>query len=249
MARLAGPVGFGYGPARVLQAPGLYAMNDSGLQRLNMVESQVRTSDVTDRRIIRAMLDIPREPFVPAGMVSLAYSDAALAVSGQRTGSAPVRALLEPRTLAKLIQLADIDDDETVLDVGCATGYSSAVLARIAKRVVAIEADKALADAATAALKALGIANVTVVNGELKAGAPAQAPFDVILLNGAVPAIPQALCDQLREGGRLVAVVSQGRVSRAHLALRTGSTVDTRPAFEVAADALPGFEAPAGFVF
>lgn len=224
-------------------------MNDSGLQRLNMVESQVRTSDVTDRRIIRAMLDIPREPFVPAGMASLAYSDAALAVSGQRTDSAPVRALLEPRTLAKLIQLADIDDDETVLDVGCATGYSSAVLARIAKRVVAVEADKALADAATAALKALGITNATVVHGELKAGAPAHAPFDVILLNGSVSTIPKALSDQLREGGRLVAVVSQGRVSRAHIAQRTGSTVDTRPAFEAAADTLPGFEVPPGFVF
>jgi protein-L-isoaspartate(D-aspartate) O-methyltransferase len=224
-------------------------MNDSGLQRLNMVESQVRPSDVTDRRIIRAMLDVPREAFVPPGMASLAYSDAALAVSGQRTGNAPVRALLEPRTLAKLIQLADLDEDATVLDVGCATGYSTAVLARIAERVVAVEADKALAGAATGALQALGVTNATVVTGELRAGAAAQAPFDAILLNGAVPSIPSSLCDQLREGGRLVAVVSEGRVSRAHLTLRTGSTFDTRPAFEAAADPLPGFDVPAGFIF
>lgn len=224
-------------------------MIDSGLQRLNMVESQVRTSDVTDRRIIRAMLDIPREPFVPPAMASLAYSDAALAVAGQRTGNVPVRALLEPRTLAKLIQLADIDDDETVLDVGCATGYSTAVLARIAKRVVAVEPDKALAEAATAALASLGVANARVVRGELKAGVPGDAPFDVILLNGSVPSIPQGLCAQLRDGGRLVAVVSHGRVSRGHLTLRTGSAFDTQPAFEAAADPLPGFDAPAGFVF
>ena len=224
-------------------------MNDSPLQRLNMVESQVRTSDVTDRRIIRAMLDIPREVFVPAGMASIAYSDAALAVSGRRTGAVPVRALLEPRTLAKLIQLAGIGDDDTVLDVGCATGYSTAVLARIARRVVAVESDRALADAATAALASLGIGNATVLTGTLAAGAPGEAPFDAVLLNGAVPAVPQTLCEQLSDGGRLVAVIAEERVSRAHLTLRAGGAFDTRPAFEAAADPLPGFELPAGFVF
>jgi protein-L-isoaspartate(D-aspartate) O-methyltransferase len=224
-------------------------MIDSGLQRLNMVESQVRTSDVTDRRIIKAMLEVPREMFVPSAMASIAYMDEPVPVTAKANGGGFPRQLLAPRTLAKLVQLAKVEEGSAVLDVGCATGYSTAVLARIAKRVVALECDGALADLAAGALRTLGVDNAVLVRGPLDAGAAAEAPFDAIILNGAVPSIPQPLLDQLREGGRLVAIVVEGPLSRARVSLRAGSSFDTRPAFEAAAAPLPGFESAPGFVF
>lgn len=224
-------------------------MTDTRLQRLNMVESQVRTSDVTDRRIIKAMLGVPREAFVPDALRSLAYMDEPIAVSVKSNGAGGARQLLAPRTLAKLVQLAQVDEQSAVLDVGCATGYSTAILAMIARRVVAVEADKELADAAAQALRKLGVANARVVQGSLTEGAPAEAPFDAIVLNGAVEVVPDALAEQLKDGGRLVAVVMDGPLSRAQIMLRSGKTFDTRPAFEATAASLPGFLAPAGFVF
>ena len=224
-------------------------MTDTRLQRLNMVESQVRPSDVTDRRIIKAMLEVPREAFVPHALAPIAYMDEAITVSAKSNGAGGVRQLLAPRTLAKLIQLAQVGDQSAVLDVGCATGYSTAILAMIAKRAVAVEADKDLAAAAVRALQKLGLANAMVVHGPLTEGAPAEAPFDAIILNGAVEVIPPSLTEQLKDGGRLVAVVVQGPLSRAQVTLRSGKGFDTRPAFEAPAALLPGFQVPAGFVF
>jgi protein-L-isoaspartate(D-aspartate) O-methyltransferase len=221
-------------------------MTDFNEQRLNMVESQVRPSDVMDQRIIRAMLEVPRERFVPAEMAAIAYFDGPAPVS--RPGRGQPRCLLPARTFAKLVQLAEIGPQSTVLDVGCATGYSTAVLARIAKRVVALEADRDLARAAAAALEELGAANTKMVEGPLAAGAPAEGRFDAILLNGAVPTVPPALLDQIADGGRLVAMMKQGPVCRAHVWRRSGKTVSGQPAFDGAAAALPGFEAPAEFV-
>ena len=129
-------------------------MTDSNLQRLNMVESQVRPSDVTDRRIIKAMLEVPREKFVPAALASMAYMDEPVPLAA-RNGSG-IRYMLAPRTFAKLVQLAEIDPEAVVLDVGCAAGYSTAVLARLAKRVVAVESDKDLAEQARRLLGGIG---------------------------------------------------------------------------------------------
>jgi protein-L-isoaspartate(D-aspartate) O-methyltransferase len=229
-------------------------MTDSSLQRLNMVESQVRPSDVTDRRVIKAMLEVPREAFVPAALASMAYMDEPVPVCERSDGSGPARSLLAPRTFAKLVQLAGIGPEAVVLDVGCATGYSTAVLARLAKRVVAVECDAALAAEAARTLQRLGVDNALVKEGSLPAGAPAEGTFDAILLNGAVPAVPQPLLDQLKDGGRLVAIVAEGppqgpHLCRARVWQRTGRTFDTRPAFEAGAASLPGFAAPAGFVF
>jgi len=221
-------------------------MSDSIEQRLNMVESQVRPSDVTDRRIIRAMLEIPREGYAPAAVRAIAYMDAALPVSPR--GRAPARYLLAPRDFAKLVQLADIGVGDVVLDVGCATGYSTAVLSKLAKAVIALESDKALADTARAALAAAGVHNAIVLEGDLAAGAPEHAPFDAIVLNGAVPFAPQTLLDQLKDGGRLVAVLAQGPVGRAQVWRRSGAVCDGRPAFDAAAEPLPGFARAAGFV-
>ena len=222
-------------------------MTDSKLQRLNMVESQVRPSDVTDRRIIRAMLEVPREMFVPASLASMAYMDEPLPVEPANGGA--LRYLLAPRTLAKLVQLAEVGPQSLVLDVGCSTGYSTAVLAKIAKRVVAVESDHSLAERARRVLGELGLGNAIVIEGALVAGAQAEAPFDAILLNGAVAAMAPPLLEQLKDGGKLVAILSEGPLCRAKVWQRSGKVCDARLAFDAGAALLPGFERPAGFVF
>jgi len=223
-------------------------MTDFRLQRLNMVESQVRPSDITDQRIIRAMLEVPRELFVPRESAPIAYIDDPVLVRARSDGGEG-RYLLPPRTFAKLIQLAEIEPTSLVLDAGCATGYSTAVLARVAMRVVAVEAERGLAQEAARNLRELGASNVVVIEGPPADGAPAEAPFDAILLNGAVPAVPPSLLEQLRDGGRLVAMLCQGPLCRAHVWRRGAKIIDCRPAFEAAAARLPGFEVPSGFVF
>ena len=226
-------------------------MTDFYEQRLNMVESQVRPSDVTDQRIVRAMLEVPRERFVPAEFASIAYFDGpvpAAAPGSKRPSRGEPRFLLPARTFAKLVQLAEIGPHSAVLDVGCATGYSTAVLARLAQRVVAVEADRDLARAAAATLQGLGAGNAKVIEGPLAVGAPAEGRFDAILLNGAVPAVPPALLEQVADGGRLVAMLHKGPVCRAHVWRRSGKVVDGQPAFDGAAAPLPGFEVPAEFV-
>jgi protein-L-isoaspartate(D-aspartate) O-methyltransferase len=220
-------------------------MTDSQLQRLNMVESQVRTSDVTDRRIIKTMLEVPRERFVPPALASMAYMDDPLPV-GPAAGN---RALLSPRALAKLLQLAEIGPDAIVLDVGCATGYSTAVLAKMAKRVVAVETDPSLAEFARKVLGELGIANVSVLQRALGAGAAEEAPFETIVINGGVQVVPPGLLEQLEDGGRLVAITTEGVMCRAQVWCRTADSFDTRSVFEAGAALLPGFERPAQFVF
>jgi protein-L-isoaspartate(D-aspartate) O-methyltransferase len=223
-------------------------MTDTTQQRINMVDSQVRPSDVTDRRIIKAMLEVPREEFAPEQLHALAYTDGPLPVTMPGEGQSP-RALLPPRTLAKMLQLAGVEPDSTVLDVGCGTAYSTALLSRMAGRVIALESDSALAEGARAVLRRLGAANATVVEGPLEAGVPAEAPFDAILVEGAVPDVPQALLDQLKDGGRLVAVVVPGGFGRVQVWRRTGQSFAHRAAFDATADVLPGFAREVGFVF
>ena len=217
-------------------------MTDTVLQRKNMVESQVRPSDVTDRRITSAMLDVPRDHFVPADKCALAYMDEALLV-------APDRSLMAPRDFARLVQLAAIEPNDTVLIVGALGGYSSAILARLAKHVVALDCDSALTSAAGAALQAAGVSNVTIVTGSLTAGWAAAAPFDVILIEGGVELIPEPLFAQLAASGRLVAVEWDKGVGRAVVRQKTASTVSRREAFEAAAPLLPGFGRAKAFAF
>jgi protein-L-isoaspartate(D-aspartate) O-methyltransferase len=223
-------------------------MTDSKQQRINMVESQVRPSDVTDRRIIRAMLEVPRELFVPRSVQVLAYMDEAVPALEPASGR-PGRFLLAPRTFAKLVQLAEVGPGSVVLDVGCATGYSTAVLARLAKAVVAVEIDASLAARATQTLRQLGVNNALVIEGALETGAPSHAPFNAILLNGAVPQVPAALLEQLKEGARLVGVIAEGAFGRAQVWQRTGKLFDSRPVFDAGAEPLPGFSRQADFVF
>ena len=213
-------------------------MTDFALQRLNMVESQLRPSDITDRRILRAMAEIDREAFVPIHVRPLSYMDEDIRL-GAREG---VRTMMAPRTLARLIQLADIEPAETVLEIGAATGYATAVLARLAGHVVGLEAEAVLAQAASVALTAAAVGNAHVVTGDLSNGHPDGAPYDVIFINGAVSRFPSTLLDQLKDGGRLVAVLADGGIERATVWRRTGMHYDRRTMFDARASSLPGFQ-------
>lgn len=217
-------------------------MAGTDIQRKNMVESQVRPNDVTDRRILRAMLDIPRERFLPADKASMAYADTEIVLA---PGNG--RAQMAPRTLAKLLQLAAPEAGEKVLDVGSAGGYSAAVLAHLAGEVVALEPDTALAAMAKTALESTKVTNAKVVTGELTQGQPGGA-FDLIVIEGAVGEIPEALIGQLRDGGRLVAFVDRGRLADAVLVRRHGKATSESVGFSSSAPRLPGFERAARFV-
>ena len=217
---------------------------DTAIQRKNMVESQVRPSDVTDRRIIRAMLEVPRELFVPASARALAYMDGPVRLDG-----AARRALLAPRTFAKLVQAAEIAPDGAVLVVGAATGYAAAVLARLAGSVVALDCDEALLARARETLPKVGAEAVVLASGDLAEGWPTEGPYDAILVEGAVERMPPELLDQLKDGGRLVAIVRDGQAGRATVWRRAGSTFGSLEIFDAAGDVLPGFEKPRVFAF
>lgn len=209
--------------------------------RFNMVEAQIRAGNITDQRVLAAIGAVAREKFVPASQRALAYSDVPVSV-------APGRYLLDPRTFAGLLQLAHITADDRVLDIGCATGYSAAVLARLAGEVVALEQDAELVRIASGLL-AEAVGRVELVQGGLIEGVKALAPFEVILINGAVEEVPAALLAQLAEGGRLVCVLSRGGQSRAHLFLKENGQIGTRPDFDSHVPLLAGFKKAVGFVF
>jgi protein-L-isoaspartate(D-aspartate) O-methyltransferase len=220
-------------------------MFDFAAARRMMVDGQVRTADVTDQRIIAAMLELPRERFVPERNAALAYLDLDVAV----TSGTPARRLLKPMVLAKLVQAAEIGAQDRVLDVGGGTGYSSALLAKLAQHVVALEEDATLARHARENLAAVGAANAEVVTGALPDGWPAGAPYDVILVNGAAEVAPERLLRQLKEGGRLVGVVGRAPASKAVRYLAAAGQASALPVFDAAAPALPGFAEPLAFVF
>jgi protein-L-isoaspartate(D-aspartate) O-methyltransferase len=223
-------------------------MMDFAAARRMMVDGQVRTSDVTDLRIIAAMLELPRERFVPETQAGLAYLDLDVPAVRAAPGEA-ARRLLKPMVLAKMVQAAAIKGGDHVLDVGCATGYSSALLARLAHDVVALEQDSALAKLASENLKAVGAGNTTVVSGLLAEGYPAAAPYDVIFVNGASEIVPQKLCAQLKDGGRLLAVVGRASNGKAMVYRSVAGDVSGWPIFDAAAPLLPGFAKPLAFVF
>jgi protein-L-isoaspartate(D-aspartate) O-methyltransferase len=215
-------------------------MTDFAAARRHMVDGQVRTADVTDLRIISAMLEVPRERFMPQASASLAYLDLDVPAGASRR-------LLKPMVLAKLIQAADIAPTDRLLDAGCATGYAAAVLARIAGEVVALEQDTGLAKVATEALT--GMSNVSVVGGPLSDGWPQGAPYDVVVLEGATEVVPRALCRQLVDGGRLVCVLGAGPGSKATLYRRNGAEIGGRAIFDASAALLPGFAKTPVFSF
>ncbi len=220
-------------------------MIDYALARRMMVDGQVRTNDVTDLRLLGAMQDVAREIFVPPLRRSMAYLDVDMPLDG----TAPPRALLKPMLFAKLAHAAEIAQTDKVLDVGCATGYGAAVLARLAERVVALEQDAGLGTLARRALADCGVDNAIVETAELTAGWPAEAPYDVILIEGAVEVAPVALLRQLGDGGRLIAVVGSRPLGKATRYRSDAGHITIQPLFDAAAPLLPGFAKAAEFVF
>lgn len=219
-------------------------MIDFVAARKKMVENQLRTSGVTDRRLLAVMAQVPREAFVPAERRELAYIDEA-----HRVSVSPARYLAAPAPFAKLVQLAGVGSTDRVLDVGCATGYSAAVLGELAEAVVALESEPGLAAAARANLLVAGIDNVSVVEGPLEAGAGPHGPFDVILVEGALESIAEALLQQLADGGRLVALLREGSAASAHIYVRSGQDVAGRAEFNTTLPALPAVKSVSEFVF
>lgn len=220
-------------------------MSGFSTARQKMVDGQVRTNDVTDRRILDAMLTVPREAFVPASRQALAYLDLDLDVG---EGGAK-RFLIKPQLIGKLLQAAEIGEGDNVLVVGCATGYLAALAAKLARQVTATESDSALAAKAKDAFAAIGLSNVTCKVAACAEGDPAGAPYDVIILNGATEVTPDGLFGQLKEGGRLVGVSAESRPSRAMIVTRSHGEFGYRPLFDAAAPVLPGLERAAAFVF
>jgi len=217
-------------------------MFDTVAARRMMVDGQIRTADVTNLDLIEAMLAVPRERFLPAALAEQAYRDGDIAIAADRV-------LLRPMVLAKLLQAARVTASDRVLDVGCGTGYSSAVLARLAGAVIALEQDEALAARARENLAAIGASNVTVATGPLSAGWPAAAPYDLILLNGSTDVVPETLGARLKPDGRLACIFGQGPTGKAMIYRLIEGQLVGRPVFDAAAPVLPGFIAAPAFVF
>lgn len=224
------------------------AMGDFKIERENMVESQIRTNAITHAGLLRAFYKVPREAFTPPSQRSLAYMDGPLRVENARNGQA-ARYLLAPMVLAKLAQLAEIESSDKVLDVGCATGYSSAILSHIAAQIVALESDAGLAALAKDALTEQGIGNVEIVTGPIEQGAPDFAPYNVILINGRIEHAPDELLGQLAAGGRLVTVYGNETASKARIFRKIDSNIQVLTAFDIAAPLLDSFALKHSFVF
>jgi len=219
-------------------------MTDFALARRNMIDGQLRPNRVTNAQLLAAIGELPRERFLPDGLQSVAYADDDVPVGNGRY-------LMEPMVLARLIQSLQPRPDDRALVIASGRGYGAALLARLVNSVVAAESDPALAAAAEQIAKELGLSNVRQTVGSLDAGGPGSAPYDAILIEGAVRQVPQAIFDQLGEGGRLATVVAgaEGVAGAAQLFVKEGGVVSGRPLFDAGTPALPGFAPPARFTF
>jgi len=219
-------------------------MSDYAAARQNMIDNQIRANKVTDPRIIDAFEDVPRERFVPGAMQGVAYADEDLHIGDGRH-------LIEPMILARLLQDALPDESDVALDIGCCTGYSTAILAKLVASVVAVEEDQALVNAGNENLTALEIDNAAIIQGALKDGYPKQQPYSLILFAGGVADVPQGILGQLADNGRLVTVCydDDGLVGRATSFENIQGRVSRRVIFDAATPLLPGFSKESGFVF
>jgi protein-L-isoaspartate(D-aspartate) O-methyltransferase len=215
-------------------------MTDYAARRTTMVDTQVRPSDVTKFPIIEAMLSIPREEFVPDNRREAAYV-------GENLDIGAGRVMLEPRTLAKMLDALDVQRDEMVLDLGCGLGYSSAVIARLAEAVVAVESIEALASEAQDILSREGADNVILHQGPLAEGAAQHGPYDVIVIEGAVAELPASILDQLKDGGRIACLFMEGALGVVRIGYKLDGGISWRFAFNASAPVLAGFEKQAAF--
>lgn len=216
-------------------------MQDHAARRTMMVDTQVRPSDVTKLPIIQAMLSVPRENFVPAGLVETAYL-------GDHLPLGSGRFLMDPRILAKMLDVLNVTPSELVLHVGCGTGYASALLMKMAQAVVALEEDERLFADAEAALPAVGAETVVLQQGPLVDGVAAHAPYDAMLIEGGIDSFPDTLAAQLREGGRVVALFMLGALGIVRLGVRSQGKIAWRDEFNATAPVLPGFHVQPAFI-
>lgn len=207
-----------------------------------MIECQLRTNGITDEAVLAAMSAVQRERFVPEGLRAVAYLDEDLNLGNGRH-------LMEPLVLAGLLQGVAAAPGEVALVIGSGIGYAAAVLARLADTVFVRECVTSLAAAAGELAAELGLDNVIPVDGALVSGCPEHAPYNVILIEGAVERVPEAIAGQLADGGRLAAVIRDGGVGRAILLRRDGGHISRRVLFDAAVPTLPEFREPRGFVF
>ena len=210
-------------------------MTDFATRRRVMVDTQVRPSDVTKFPIIDAMLTVPRELFVPDARREAAYAD-------DQVQLAAGRVMPEPRTLAKMLDGLNISGDELVLDIAAGLGYSTAVAARMAQLVVAVEEDPGMADEAQSILMDTGVDNAVVHHGPLAEGAPEHGPYDAIMIQGGVEQVPPSLTDQLKDGGRIVCLFIEGGLGSVRIGHKSGDRLTWRFEFNAGAPVLPGFE-------
>jgi protein-L-isoaspartate(D-aspartate) O-methyltransferase len=227
-------------------------VTDYQKMRDHMVNSQVRTADVTDERITRALRKVPRERFVPRAQIARAYTDRPIALTpivGTEDDGAPSRWMLAPRDFAKLIHAADVEDTDAVLDIGCGRGYSSAVISYLCDTVVGVELAESDVERATETLTDIGVENAAVLQSDFKTGGAPHGPFDVIIAQGAVREVPQSWIDQLVDGGRIAVVIQTGPVGRATVFTKSGGVLGGRVEFDATVPLLPGFEAAPEFVF
>lgn len=215
-------------------------MIDYAQRRTMMVDTQVRPSDVTKFPIIDAMLRVPREAFVPRPLREAAYM-------GENLDLGAGRVLLEPRTLAKMLDALDIRGDELVLDVGSALGYSAAIMATMAEAVVALEEDETMSSEAEDLLMEHGADNVIVHAAPLTGGAPEHGPYDVIAIEGAVQHLPEVITDQLKDGGRIACLFMEGALGVVRIGYKSNGKITWRFAFNASAPVLPGFEKKPAF--
>lgn len=216
-------------------------MTDYTTRRTMMVDTQVRPSDVTKFPIIDAMLSTPRESYVPASLREAAYIGENLDIGDGRT-------LLEPRTLAKMLDALAIAPEHVVLDVGCGLGYSTAVAAGMADFVVGVEEDAARVQEAQAILSEHGVDNAAVMEGPLAEGAAKSGPYDVVMIQGAIQELPSAIADQLREGGRVAAIFAEGQLGVVRIGHKVDGDISWRFAFNASAPLLAGFQKTVSFV-
>jgi protein-L-isoaspartate(D-aspartate) O-methyltransferase len=214
-------------------------MTDFATRRRMMVDTQVRPSDVTKFPIIEAMLRIPREAFVPDDKREAAYA-------GRNVELSPDRVVLEPRTLAKMLDALNLDNDDLVLDIGAGHGYSSAVIARIAEAVVAVEENEAMAEEAQELLSEHAD-NVVLHVGPLVDGAKTHGPYDAIVIEGGVEALPAGISEQLKDGGRIACLFMEGALGVVRIGWKIDGAITWRFAFNATAPVLPGYKKEAAF--
>lgn len=216
-------------------------MQDFASLRTMMVDTQVRTQDVTKFNVIEAMLSVAREAYLPESLRNVAYMGENVTLDGGRV-------VLEPRTQGKMLDALNVQPDELVLDLGCGLGYSAAVLAHLAEAVVAVEEIAGMAEDAQTILSSQGIDNVAVIEGALAEGSAKHGPYDVICIEGGVEEIPATLTDQLKEGGRIAAIFMDGALGECRIGHKLDGKMNWRMAFNAAAPVLPGFTRQPGFV-